>query len=78
MNQEDVSAKLNAWQQANPWFGEDMEATKMALLFHEHILKAGIKAGSDEYFKALDSQIYLAKQLGILKIGKKQKTKGKA
>jgi hypothetical protein len=68
MNQENISAKLNAWQQANPWFGKDIKATHIVLSFHLGLLESGIEADSDEYFSKLDIQISLAKQLGILKI----------
>ena len=62
-----VSAKAKAWQAANPWFGEDTEATILAFNFHVALLEQGIKADTDEYFEQLDTKMRLARELGLLK-----------
>ncbi len=62
-----VSAKAKAWQAANPWFGEDVEATRTALCFHEALVEQGIEAGSDEYFELIDDKLAMAMKLGLMK-----------
>ena len=46
--------KLLAWQERNPWFGDDKEMTAAALGLHEKLKDAGVSVGSDEYYAALD------------------------
>lgn len=43
-----------AWQQHNPWFGQDEEMTAAALGLHEKLRRNGVVVGSDDYYSALD------------------------
>lgn len=43
-----------AWQQENPWFGQDEEMTSLALGLHEKLVRNGIPAGSSEYYESID------------------------
>lgn len=43
-----------AWQERNPWFGQDDEMTAAAYGLHEKLKKTGVIIGSDEYYAALD------------------------
>jgi transposase len=52
--------KANAWLDANPWFGKDAKATAVAVAIHEYILKQGVVADSDEYYKLLDKHMQQA------------------
>ena len=67
-----VSAKAMGWQAANPWFGEDAAATRLAVDFHCALLEHGYKADTDEYYEQLDVRIRLAQELGLIKIKEKQ------
>jgi len=50
--------KLTAWQERNPWYGEDDEMTATALGLHEKLKKSGeVEIGSDEYYAILDRTI---------------------
>ena len=49
-----VDPKAEAWQQRNPWFGQDEEMTAAALGLHEKLRRNGTVVGSDEYYSALD------------------------
>ena len=50
--------KLNAWQERNPWYGQDDEMTATALGLHEKLKKSGeVEIGSDEYYAILDRTI---------------------
>jgi hypothetical protein len=62
-----VSAKAKAWQAANPWFGEDAAATRLAFDFHCALLEQGVKSDTDEYYEQLDAKMRLARELGLLK-----------
>ena len=44
-----------AWQQNNDWFGQDEEMTSLALGLHEKLVRSGVPAGSDEYYKRIDN-----------------------
>lgn len=44
-----------AWQQRNPWFGQDEEMTAAALGLHAKLERNGVVLGSDEYYAALDN-----------------------
>lgn len=44
-----------AWQQSNTWFGQDEEMTSLALGLHEKLVRSGVPAGSDEYYKRIDT-----------------------
>jgi hypothetical protein len=46
-----------AWQQENPWFGEDEEMTSLALGLHEKMQREGVKISSQEYYSRLDNTI---------------------
>jgi len=47
--------KAVAWQKANDWFGSDEEMTSLALGLHEKLVRSGIPAGSDDYYKRIDN-----------------------
>jgi hypothetical protein len=42
------------WQKKNQWFGQDEEMTSLALGLHEKLVRSGVPAGSDEYYKRID------------------------
>jgi len=67
MKRSKASAKAKAWKDANPWFGKNIEATTLALHFHEVLLKHGIKVDTDEYYEQLDTRLRLAGELGLMK-----------
>jgi hypothetical protein len=46
-----------AWQQDNPWFGQDKEMTALALGVHETMLSEGVRASSQEYYSRLNATI---------------------
>ena len=46
-----------AWQQENPWFGEDEEMTSLALGLHEKMRREGVKISSQEYYNRLNTTI---------------------
>jgi hypothetical protein len=46
--------KAVAWQKNNDWFGSDEEMTSLALGLHEKLVRNGVPAGSDEYYKRID------------------------
>ena len=46
--------KVMAWQQKNPWFGQDEEMTASALGLHEKLKRQGVVIGSTEYYATLD------------------------
>ena len=50
-------AKVLAWQNRNPWFGQDEEMTAAALGLHEKLKRNGVVVGSDEYYATLDKTI---------------------
>jgi len=55
--QQQVSApdpKALSWQKRNEWFGQDEEMTSLALGLHEKLVRSGVPAGSDEYYKRID------------------------
>lgn len=47
--------KVLAWQEQNPWFGQDEEMTSLALGLHEKLKRSGVTVGSDEYYERIDS-----------------------
>jgi hypothetical protein len=53
-----ADAKAQEWHIRNPWFGKDKAMTNLALDTDERILAEGIIAGSDEYYAALDEEMY--------------------
>jgi hypothetical protein len=52
-----VDPKLRAWQDDNPWFGPNKRMTAYALGLHEELTADGIAAGSDAYYKAIDTEM---------------------
>jgi uncharacterized protein (UPF0335 family) len=46
-----------AWQQENPWFGEDEEMTSLALGLHEKMRREGVRISSQEYYNRLNTTI---------------------
>lgn len=46
-----------AWQQKNPWFGEDEEMTSLALGLHEKLRREGVQVSSQEYYSKIDATI---------------------
>lgn len=46
--------KALAWQQRNPWFGQDEEMTASALGLHQKLIRSGMDVGSEEYYATLD------------------------
>lgn len=46
-----------AWQQENPWFGEDEEMTSLALGLHERLKREGVQVSSQEYYRRIDATI---------------------
>lgn len=54
-NQPDRRAM--AWQERNPWFGQDEEMTASALGLHEKLKRNGVVVGSDDYYATLDKTI---------------------
>jgi hypothetical protein len=46
--------KAVAWQERNPWFGQDEEMTASALGLHEKLKRSGTVVGSEEYYSTLD------------------------
>ena len=53
--QKDPSAV--AWQQENPWFGQDKEMTSLALGLHEKMRREGVRISSQEYYNRLNTTI---------------------
>lgn len=49
-----IDQKALAWQERNPWFGQDEEMTASALGLHEKLRRNGVVVGSDEYYATLD------------------------
>ena len=47
--------KALTWQKENTWFGQDEEMTSLALGLHEKLVRSGVPAGSDEYYKRIDN-----------------------
>jgi len=53
-----ANPRLQAWQERNPWYGQDDEMTAAALGLHEKLKKSGeVQIGSDEYYAILDKTI---------------------
>ena len=46
-----------AWQQENPWFGEDEEMTSLALGLHEKLKRECVQVSSQEYYRKIDANI---------------------
>jgi len=52
-----VDQKLLAWQDQNQWFGSNKRMTSYALGLHEELVENGIRVGSEEYYKRIDTDI---------------------
>jgi len=53
-----ANPRLQAWQERNPWYGQDDEMTAAALGLHEKLKKSGeVQIGSEEYYAILDKTI---------------------
>jgi hypothetical protein len=49
--------KANAWQRANPWFGQDDEMTAFALGVHRKLVNGGLDPRADEYYERLNARL---------------------
>lgn len=49
--------RAQAWQRANPWFGQDDEMTAFALGVHRKLVNAGTDPRSDEYYERLNARL---------------------
>ena len=52
-----VDEKLLAWQDQNQWFGTNKRMTSYALGLHEELVENGIRVGSEEYYRRIDTDI---------------------
>lgn len=52
-----VDAKTRAWQDENPWFGNNRKMTAYALSLHEDLIEAGVPVSSDDYFAKINADV---------------------
>lgn len=52
-----VDPKARAWQDANPWFGENEEMTAVALAVHKKLVGSGVDPSSDEYYDSINRRV---------------------
>tara|TARA_R110000822_G_scaffold14535_7_gene51008 strand:+ start:2120 stop:3076 length:957 start_codon:yes stop_codon:yes gene_type:complete len=52
-----LDTKTQAWTEKNTWFGPNKKMTAYALGLHEELVNDGFSAGSDEYFKRVDTEM---------------------
>lgn len=52
-----VDPKAVAWQEANPWFNQDIEMTSFALGLHNKLVQEGVNPQDDEYYERIDSRM---------------------
>ena len=52
-----VDAKARAWQEDNPWFGDNEEMTAIALTVHKNLVEGGVSPTSDEYYAKINSRV---------------------
>ena len=52
-----VDAKARAWQEANPWFGQNRKMTALALAVHQDLVEKGVSTTSDEYYEQINAQV---------------------
>jgi hypothetical protein len=52
-----VDPKLASWKDENQWFGENKRMTAYALGLHEDLVNEGIPAGTEEYYRRINSDI---------------------
>lgn len=55
--QPQVDPKLRAWLDDNPWYGPNKKMTAYALGLHDEVVEQGYAAGSDGYYKAIDTEM---------------------
>jgi hypothetical protein len=55
--EQPVDPKLASWKDENRWFGENKRMTAYALGLHEDLVSEGIPAGTDEYYRRINSDI---------------------
>ncbi len=71
--QVQVDPKLRAWQDRNPWWGNNKRMTAYALGYHSELVENGYSAGSDDYYKAIDTEMR-ARFPDMFESGKVEKT----
>jgi len=49
--------KTQAWTEKNQWFGPNKKMTAYALGLHDELVSQGFSAGSEEYFKRVDTEM---------------------
>lgn len=52
-----VDTKLREWQDRNTWWGNNKKMTAYALGFHSELVDSGVTVGSDDYYKAIDTEM---------------------
>lgn len=52
-----IDQKLRAWQDRNSWWGSNKRMTAYALGYHSELVDNGYTAGSDDYYKAIDTEM---------------------
>jgi hypothetical protein len=52
-----IDDKLLAWQDENQWFGSNKRMTAYALGLHEDLVGEGIPAGSEEYYRRINTDM---------------------
>lgn len=52
-----IDPKLRAWQESNPWWGTNRRMTAYALGYHAELVENGFIAGSDDYYKEIDTEM---------------------
>jgi hypothetical protein len=55
--EQPVDPKLVSWKDENRWFGENKRMTAYALGLHEDLINEGIPAGTDEYYRRINSDM---------------------
>jgi hypothetical protein len=55
--EQPVDPKLLSWKDENQWFGQNKRMTAYALGLHEDLINEGIPAGTDEYYRRINSDI---------------------
>ena len=53
----EIDPKLRAWQDRNSWWGTNKRMTAYALGYHSELVENGYTAGSDDYYKAIDTEM---------------------
>lgn len=55
--EQPVDPKLASWKDDNQWFGSNKRMTAYALGLHEDLVGEGIPAGTEEYYRRINSDI---------------------